>query len=366
MQERLDIRARYVAGRLQAVTIASGRKVTAASGLAGQPVDRALVLLPLIFSLCGRAQGIAAARAVEAALGQEPSPAAQASRRLLLAAESVQELWMPVLMDWPGLIGGTAYVEQTRALRSVLMPLWAEGDQRAVDTALDAADSLAVDLGDSLDSVLAAAEDGQGPWGAMLRWVIDQGLEGFGASDVAPLPEDADVAPWVAADTDGAFRRAPVWAGQAAETGPLARQWDHPAVAEVRAVHGSGLLARVVARAADLAAQARAMRDAAEALWQTGADRCAVAPPEVPAQASGQGAGRAEAARGTLIHWVDMADGQVRDWRILAPTEWNFHPQGVLARGLENARAGGEPYRSVRLLAAVIDPCVGCDVTVES
>lgn len=366
MAERLTIRVRRAGDRLGAVSIASTRSGVVASGLAGQPVERALSVLPLIFSLCGRAQASAAARAVEDALGLTPDPATVAARDLVVAAEALQELWMPVLMDWPPLTGAMPRVEDARRLRGALAPLWSGCDRAAVEAALAVASDFApaVPATAAGGRALAAQEDGA--LGAFLRWIAAAGLEGFGAGPLAPLPAEAAVETRLAADGDGTFRRAPVWGEGPAETGALARHHRHPAVAAALAVHGAGLLARVLARAVDMADQCRRMHDSARALWQTGADRCSPQPQAVPADATGSGAGRAETARGTLVHWVDLADGRVRDWRILAPTEWNFHPQGPLARGLEGAPAGTAPETRVRLLAAVIDPCVACDVAVEA
>ena len=65
-------------------------------------------------------------------------------------------------------------------------------------------------------------------------------------------------------------------------------------------------------------------------------------------------------ARGLLIHWVELAPGaadnaRVNSYRVLAPTEWNFHPRGALADSLR----GGRPDAARALLAgAVLDPCV--------
>jgi len=366
MSERLTVHARHAAGRFSEVTVASGRRVTATAGLRGQPVERALAFLPLVFSLCGRAQGIAAARAVEAALGRSLTPAAEASRHLVLAAEALQELWMPVLMDWPRLLGLPPEAPRARALRRALEPLWAPSGLSEVDRVLLEVESFAPGLGtDGLTAVDRFVSRDRGPAGAMVRWLLDSGLAGYGASAVAPLPGEADLTPPLAGDADGAFRAAPLWADGPAETGPLARQWEAPSVAAVRAAFGPGLLARVVARLVDMDAQVRTMRDSADALWHHGLNRCAVAPPAVPAEAAGTGAGRAEAARGTLVHWVDLADGRVRDWRILAPTEWNFHPDGPLVRGLLDAPAWDDPAARVRLMALALDPCVACDVTVS-
>jgi hypothetical protein len=59
----------------------------------------------------------------------------------------------------------------------------------------------------------------------------------------------------------------------------------------------------------------------------------------------------------------------VSDYKILAPTEWNFHPEGPLTRGLLGARvaeAAAPPVRrAVALLATALDPCVGFELVVD-
>ncbi len=67
------------------------------------------------------------------------------------------------------------------------------------------------------------------------------------------------------------------------------------------------------------------------------------------------------AARGLLVHRVRLAEGRVKDYRILAPTEWNFHPEGVVAAGLDAMAArsdGPELEPLARLFIAAVDPCV--------
>ena len=52
--------------------------------------------------------------------------------------------------------------------------------------------------------------------------------------------------------------------------------------------------------------------------------------------ADGEAIAWTEMARGLLVHWVRLEDSpsgpRVADCRVLAPTEWNFHPRGVLAQ----------------------------------
>ena len=72
-------------------------------------------------------------------------------------------------------------------------------------------------------------------------------------------------------------------------------------------------------------------------------------------------------ARGLLLHRVALdAQGMVDDYRIVAPTEWNFHPDGALVHGLTGLAADDEArlVRQARLAVQALDPCVACRVEV--
>jgi Ni,Fe-hydrogenase I large subunit len=74
------------------------------------------------------------------------------------------------------------------------------------------------------------------------------------------------------------------------------------------------------------------------------------------------GLGWVETARGALAHLIELdADGaRIARYRILAPTEWNFHPRGALAAGLlgvHEPRRADLRRRALWLLQA-LDPCV--------
>jgi hypothetical protein len=87
-------------------------------------------------------------------------------------------------------------------------------------------------------------------------------------------------------------------------------------------------------------------------------------------QGSPSGLGWTEMARGLLLHWVELTpDGQhIAAARVLAPTEWNFHPRGVLAGAL--AALPDQPAdtlaASARRLAVAFDPCVEIDVALPT
>ncbi|HRQ82334.1 MAG TPA: nickel-dependent hydrogenase large subunit, partial [Azospirillaceae bacterium] len=59
-----------------------------------------------------------------------------------------------------------------------------------------------------------------------------------------------------------------------------------------------------------------------------------------------------------LAHWVRLEQGRIADWRAVAPTEWNFHPQGALAQALTGLPAGPELKAAAERLVCALDPCV--------
>jgi Ni,Fe-hydrogenase I large subunit len=167
----------------------------------------------------------------------------------------------------------------------------------------------------------------------------------------------AGLSPQIAGDAG--FAGAPTWRGAPAETGALARTANHPLIAGALRQHGNTVAARFLARLAELA-----MLDARLAVLSQGeipaawAGSCAVSP--------ATGFCATETARGTLCHLARIEADRVVSYRIVAPTEWNFHPQGALVRGLAGhaAETPAEAECATRLLAHALDPCVSFDVKV--
>jgi Ni,Fe-hydrogenase I large subunit len=66
---------------------------------------------------------------------------------------------------------------------------------------------------------------------------------------------------------------------------------------------------------------------------------------------------------------VCISDDRIEQYQILAPTEWNFHPQGVVAQGLVAIARGGvagrELERLARLYITAVDPCVDYQLSVS-
>jgi hydrogenase large subunit len=85
-----------------------------------------------------------------------------------------------------------------------------------------------------------------------------------------------------------------------------------------------------------------------------------------------QGVGFAEAARGTLSHWVQIENGRIRRYECIVPSTWNSSgrdPDGRLGP-YEEALAGSgrhpllDPKRPLEVLRTIhsFDPCISCAV----
>ncbi len=224
-----------------------------------------------------------------------------------------------------------------------------------------------------------------------------------------------------------AFIAAPLWAGAPAESSPFTRQSGQALVADLTRVQGNGLLTRLAAQLVELAGilaglpgrlaalaageagpgektgresdgedirvwggEGRERGNRADGGERRGEGVGADGEASHPADGGADGALRAgladkaassdlplqgtslpdevglaqvQAARGLLVHRVAIQAGRVADYRILAPTEWNFHPQGAAALGLATLPDADDEtlQRLGGLFVTALDPCVAYD-----
>ncbi|EWY38119.1 hydrogenase [Skermanella stibiiresistens SB22] len=354
--------------------------------LTGRPMDEVLALVPMLFSLCGMAQGIAAVRACESALGMFPSPRQRAARELLILAEMTASHAWQVTMDWPRLLGGqpdpAALLVARRAVAEIPPALYPARDWNrpgggmlkpnapALDDALDRLSGTVETLAgtgmmtfDDIGELSRWARSSRTTAARMLARVMTDDMAGFGRSGVPALPDLPDH--WFAERlaADPGFSAAPSVDGRPAETGALGRTAGTRLMTSLTSLFGNGLLPRLTARVTDLAALPQRMREAAGRIAAEASDT--PSPASTSSDATGSGVGTADTARGRLAHWVALRHGIVTGYRTVAPNEWNFHPRGALARGLIGLPADDDLPARVGLLIAALDPCVPCHVSVE-
>jgi hypothetical protein len=311
------LRLRGEGGKVVAADVFSQRPRVAGL-LKGRWADDATTLLPKLFAVCGRAQGLAAQLAVSAARGEESLPCLAPD----IVSEVMREHLWRCLLDLPALFSAPPLHEQfLNAIR------WVDADQ-----------------GEALRTWLAASEISH-----LLELIeaLDQPPPGKAAL-LQVHSARASLADWERLDLE--MCRMPTWRGHSAETGAYARHGGDTATSR------GAFAARWLARLAELESWAAGRQN-------MGAGGTASAVPVAP------GVGRAlvETARGLLMHEVVLENDRISDYRIVAPTEWNFHPQGPLPGWLIGRDCSNEVElrRFAAHAVAALDPCVRWELTLE-
>ncbi|MFM2058549.1 MAG: hypothetical protein RLY71_2934 [Pseudomonadota bacterium] len=381
--------------------IRNSRPEIAARLAPGRRADELPELFGAIFTLCAHAHRHAARLAIEAARGRPVAhmdqPGQLAQRQALQLATARDQI-LRVTHDWPlhlppaGSPGSAAHLTTNSAAsadeiagQAALLlracPLW-RNDLAAADRLAELPNWLEYRwLGMAPAEWLARFEADPADWPA--QWARDTGprlvpmrrllrdqLDSAGATwtldlpaaPLQPLDDPTTHLPTLARQMalQPGFCAEPLWHGSAADTGPWTRQHDP--------LRRQGWLARhawdrLVSRIVDVLRLATP--GGAGWLAQGSLDLGAS-----PLQGGPSGLGWIEMARGLLLHWIELTpDGRhIAAARVLAPTEWNFHPHGVLAGALAAlpATPAGTLAASARRLAVAFDPCVEIDVTLPA
>jgi coenzyme F420-reducing hydrogenase alpha subunit len=331
MSEPLILSATRAAGKITHVTVANSRPLVAAMFIGRTPAE-VLAIVPNLFALCSRAQTLAARLACDVAAGVLPLQ--RPFEEQLLAAEIAQEHLWRLLLDWPPLLGLPA---QRSHYANVHRGLSRSGHAE-----------IFAGHADSIEEV-ADAQQGDLSHTSMLERLLE--LDASPAAHAPRLLPEFDEAIWnkQAAEINGPFCAAPTFDGAPAETGPLARHHAQPEV-QMHLAAGRHIVARFMSKLIDLAECTQRLRTPGLLPPLAG-----VAQPAV-----GVGIAHVNTARGMLLHQVRLEGGIIVDYSICAPTEWNFHPQGVFVQE-SSALPASDPVTAHKRLAALalaLDPCV--------
>jgi coenzyme F420-reducing hydrogenase alpha subunit len=332
----IDIALELADSRVVDVSIVPRRLPPIDALVAGRPVADMLAVLPRLFALCSTAHGIAVQTAVDAARGIETSPLQQRRRSAALLAERLAEQ----------LRGAVT------AMRLLQLPPIANATRQAVR----AAALFAPTAGSDIPDLLCAIDQ------------IESALDQIGVPDLQPAEitvrfkpsgslslkatDDHDVIARLA-EGGSRYAAAPNLNGVVPETGAWARS------------HATTMPDTAAAR---LRMRLDELSPMPELLRRLISGDALPSPDALIGYRLGNnfGAAAVETARGRLYHLVELdCDGRVVRFHCLAPTEWNFHPRGPLARMLREARLHAGSRRAVEQLIAAFDPCVGHRLTIR-
>jgi hypothetical protein len=372
----LSVRVGWDGWRVRHAEVRSTRPFAARRILADKRTEDVAAIVPLLFSICRRAQSAAASCALAAANGKRGASMHGASVLL----ETLQEHVSHLLLDVPRAMRQDAAIEPVAGVRKrierLLSAMDADGgriDPASLHEAIAALETIAAN---EIYGMAPARWLNLGAFGDLSVWAgrratlpaklladVLRETPALGASEVALMPPMFSeamlslIVPAMRRETD--FARAPTIQGAPVETGALARMREHRLVSAVARHCSNGVAARLVARLLELASL---LRDAGR-LPSIGDESPSIRTLTI---APGEGIAAVQTARGVLLHRARVDDGRVADYQIVAPTEWNFHPKGALVRGIDRmvARDPVEVERRAMLVAQTLDPCVAFRVEV--
>lgn len=358
----IRVLATHAAGRIRAVSLHIPDRAWMGGAVIGMAPAEGVEHLRQHASHSPQAHAHALALACAQAAGEAPPEKAERLRtERRLAAEMIDMHLRRLLLDWPPSLGFEPRINRYAEFhRRLLQAGEHENDFLLGGEVLDlvARELLAGffnqirmphGIGEFLDRLAG---------GGSLSSILSE-LIAHGPSTVPPerrtallgtLSADAWVAA-VGAWPSAEFIRHPRYAGEAAETGPLARHAASPLV-RLLLERGNRISARLFAKAIDVADCASTMRHPGSEEVAPLIDACQAAPDV--------GVARVITARGALLCWVRLAEGRIADCAIVPEGAWNLQPDGVYCREAMCLQAtAGDPEAlktRLRWLMLAIDP----------
>ena len=368
IEGELIVRVTWDGERVAGVDVRSTRPHLVSRLVHGQRSDAAVDIVANLHAVCGGAHRAVAATACDAASGREVACRILLQREHMIELEALQEHCTRLGLHWAEAMRTPALLPLVRDVRALAAPVLAAQamDPEEVERAIERIAPLAgaallgmspqawLDLStvDELDDWSERAAVAPAQWWTQLM----QETPRLGCCPIELMPcvdshaLESTIAPRLRASDR--FAHCPDWDGRPVETGVLSQRRSHPLVADALRVHGNSVATRLIARLTDLAALLQRDHEESPSLLA-----CAV---------DGHAYATAVTARGVLVHAVALRDGVIDDYAIVAPTEWNFHPQGAFVTALAACEADNERdlMRAATILTQAIDPCVRCTIEV--
>jgi len=372
---KLHITLNYAAKKVQQVNIQSTRPLHISRLFIGKTPEQTLTILPLLFNVCGVAQSFAAVTALSNALNKKENMALTLARQLLVKVEMLREhcWWLLINQDKTKLAPFIKFVNQFK------QAIFINGNAFNLNSQLQINDELlaslisqlennvdAIFLGQRLNYLALKNSDNLKEWlknnysipAVLLNELFELQYQSVGRTEFSLLPEltEAELKEYIAQQNADELSRFPTWKNQCYESSCLNRQQFNPLIADLLQKHGNGLLTRFAARLCELANLADVIKQNAAALKTASSlidSKSCLA--------------QVQTSRGLLIHRVELHHGVIKNYQIIAPTEWNFHPRGVVALSLQQLTASNTTLlqQQARLLINALDPCVSFTVLIE-
>ena len=395
------------------VNIHSSRPTQTSKILTGKTPEAATAMIGMVYSLCSTAQKCASVRAIENATGYVASPVTEAMRDAMVHLETLREHLLRILIHWSEFTGMRPEheaaasvirirqdIERTARVNCTLFkpginysPL-AKQDVRSVSASLaelrkiieDKVTSCSLEQWQDNKLEVELSQGNLTTARALHLLIRNRQWENHCPSKTPQLELCTSAIPELQALMQSwSFIATPTWSGGARENSVLSRALPGQTVKPT----DTTLKTRLLNQIDEVVSLQRLLEKHFVETSQT--------PPCSPQPESAQttdavvlnslqdsiqdsiqdsmpdtrpetitGVGLAPAARGLLVHDLTLKNGLISDYRILAPTEWNFHPHGVIVTSLTGLQGPLSDLKTqATLLTELIDPCVGFTLEFE-
>lgn len=374
------------------VELRSSRPLHATKIFIGKTPEQVLNTIPLLFNICGIAQSRAALSAIEQSLNINSNAELETARDMLVLVENAKEHLFRLFIDWPQLFNQKTNNNDIPYLSQIIgqfkSALFHDSEAFNLDSQLNKQLKNTDYLIDKLDQYLAQhvfhqstqnwleiknihdlhqwAQQSDSIAAKAICFICEQGWASQGLTDCEQLPllDEHHLLEQFCASNAEQFIAQPQWQGRCYETTALSRQFEQPLIRALHKEFHATLITRWVARLVELAIIPQQLRKMLQQITDH-----EIKPTNNPTDKSiVPGLAQIEAARGRLIHRVEIEQGVISNYQILAPTEWNFHPQGLVAKSL-GSLASHHSKKDLEhlshLMINAIDPCVGYQLRVH-
>jgi len=367
------------------VQIQSSRPLQVSRLMLGKSPAEVSAIIPLLYNVCASAQSRASLLALQTTLQQPLDPAQEKARELLVTLENAREYLIRIFRDWPELFNETVNLNLLPDILGLLpqasASLFSNGKAFTWQNNLTINAQALDDILNRLSTIIEQQVFGIPPakwleidstfdlmeWAEQTDTLAARSIlhinqldwSAIGQSSVQALPR-MDSEQLIEKLTMGSVERfiqSPRWAGKVCETSTYTRQQGHALVKSLTKDYGNGLLPRWIARLVELASIPAQLKDLTRAMSAT----------EPTSEMYFPGLAQVETARGRLVHYAQVENQKITEYRILAPTEWNFHRQGLIKLALLDVlqQAPQSLNQAIRCVINIIDPCVGYQLKIN-
>lgn len=369
-------------------SIKSTRPIQAASVFSGKTISQTVNMIPLVFSVCAKAQTVTAIRAIEGALSIGQSKHVESLRESLILLENLKEQALRVAIDWPVYINeaadkallshinmGIVGLMQTLLATGVMAvdakqvndyshneakKQWQLFSERLSQAVFGLSAYNWLEISTNKEQLENWSKKQSTIAARFIDWLDQQPWKHSGQSTIAPLLAVSDEELFAKLKQAGyEYTAQPDWNNCCYEVSWFSRTQTSGSQSE-GGITKNDIMSRMLARLKEIAGLMVQLDS-----FYKNTERFSVKPSSV------KGMAHSDAARGRLTHVIelDTNNSTVNNLLILAPTEWNFHPQGVAASSLNNLHIQQDSIEDIRkqaeLLIHAIDPCVGYQLNIS-